>query len=188
MGRREEISKGFARIVTKLNELKSTIDGLGGGGGGSVYSFIKRSSTSTANASPTLVIPWQTALSSLGSHITWSSTNNTRLTIATDGAYKVGGFVTYLSATQRAQASVEILINGVAQGVFRGGSYIRNSGSSWDYWPIEFAPEPFNLTAGDYIELRLVRTSGAGATYGTGGTGTLTLRGQSSRIWIERMA
>ena len=186
--RRERLSTAFAKIVTKLNELKILIDNLPSGGGSSSYSFMKRSSTNTGNASPTLTIPWQTLLAELGSDVSWSSGNSTRLTIETDGAYKIGGFITYSSPTQRGQASAEILINGVPQGVFRGGSYIRNSGTAWDYWPIEVSPEPFNLIAGDYVEMRLVRTSGAGATYSSGGSGTITHSGTRSRIWIERMA
>lgn len=158
------------------------------GGGSSAYSYRKRSSTNTGTASPTLIIPWQTDLGSFGADVTFDGANNTRLTAASDGVYKVGGFLTYSSTTQRGQASAEILINGTPEGVFRGGSYVRNSGSSWDYWAIEIAPEPFTLSAGDYIELRLVRTSGANANYATGGTGAITHRGTASRFWIERMA
>ncbi|MEM1337261.1 MAG: hypothetical protein AAGF96_05900 [Bacteroidota bacterium] len=159
-----------------------------GGGGASVYSFHKRSSTSTSTATPRHTIPWQTDLESFGSDVNWDPGNNTRLTINSNGVYKIGGFITYSSTSQRGQASAEIFINGVSQGIFRGGSYIRNSGTAWDYWSIEISPEPFTLTAGNYIELALVRTSGAGGSYSTGGSGTITLRGQSSRIWIERMA
>ena len=49
------------------------------GGGGSVYSFMKRSSTSTSNlTSVEFAIPLQTAIDSHGSDVTWSSGNNTR--------------------------------------------------------------------------------------------------------------
>ena len=164
---------------------KQYVDDNAGGGS---YSFMKRSSTDTASAAPTLVIPWQTAEGSSGSDVTWASGNNTRLTIATTGVYRIGGYVTFSTVTQRGQAAVEILINGVSEGVYRGGSYVRNSGSSWDYWCIEVAPEPFSLTAGDYVELRLARTSGANATYSTGGTGTIVHRGTASKIWVERAA
>ena len=158
------------------------------GGGSSVYSMLKRSSTDTSNAAPTLIIPWQTAGLSSGSDVTWSGTNNTRITCVSAGTYTVGGYVTYQSATQRAQASVEILLSGTGTGVFRGQSYVRNSGSAWDYWCIEISPEPFTVGAGAYFEFRLSRNSGAGATYGTGGTGTITHRGTASAIWVQRVA
>ncbi|MEM9437400.1 MAG: hypothetical protein AAGA15_10190 [Pseudomonadota bacterium] len=159
-----------------------------GGSGGSVYSFAKRSSTSTANASPRLTIPLQTAVESAGSDVNWEPANNTRLIAASDGVYRLGAAIAFQSSTQRAQAALELRRNGALNGVFRGSSYIRNSGTSWDYWVMELAGEPYNLLAGDYLELDLVRTSGANATYGTGGSGTITLRGQSSLIWMERVA
>lgn len=159
-----------------------------GGGGASVYGFMKRSSTDNIAIGTTRIIPWQTAAGSLGTDVTWSSGNNTRLTINTTGTYRVGGFVTFSTTQQRGQASVEILINGVSEGVYRGGSYVRNSGSSWDYWCIEVAPEPFNLTAGAYVEFRIARNSGANATYGTGGSGTIVHDGIRSKIWVERAA
>ena len=158
------------------------------GGGGSVYGFHKRSSTSTSNAAPTLTVPWQTEEDTLGSDITWDSGNNTRLTVAATGAYRIGGYLTFTSPTQRGEANGLILINGVSEGDFRGDTYVRNAGSSWDYGIIEMATEPFNLTAGDYVEIQLARTSGADSSYSTGGTGTITFRGQSSRIWVERVA
>ena len=171
-----------AELERHLNNLESS------GGGDSAYGFLKRGSTSTATAAPTLVIPWDAADSNLGTDITWSSGNNTRFTIATTGTYRVGGYLTYQSGSQRTQAVIDILINGVSTGDYRSSSYVRNSGTSWDYWAMELSPEPFNLTAGDYVELALVRTSGAGGTYGTGGSNTVTFRGQSSKFWIERVA
>ncbi|MDJ0827913.1 MAG: hypothetical protein QNJ16_20700 [Rhodobacter sp.] len=167
--------------------VKQAIDALAPGGS-SVYGFRKRSSTDTSNAAPTLIIPWQTDEGSLGTDITWDSGNNTRLTIATTGTYRIGGFVTFSTTQQRGQATVEILINGVSEGIYRGGSYVRNSGTSWDFWCIEVASEPFNLTATDYVEFRLARNSGAGASYTTGGSGTIVHSGTRSRIWAERVA
>lgn len=162
---------------------------LGSGGGGSnPYAFRKRSSTSTGNASPSLVIPWDVDEDSFGSDVEWDVANPTRLSVASAGVYRIGGVITHSSNTQRGQASTRISINGTTQGVFRGASYVRNSGSSWDFWPIEFAPEPFNLAANDYFEVELARTSGAGANYSTGATGTIALRGVSSRVWVERVA
>ena len=159
-----------------------------GPAGSGVYSFQKRSSTSTGTAPPRITIPWDTADESSGSDVTWSSGNNTRFTANADGVYKISAAIAYRSTTQRAQAVVEVRKNGTLTGVFRGSSYIRNSGSAWDYWIIEMAGEPFNLVAGDYLELDLVRTSGAGGSYTTGGTGTITLSGPNSRAWVERVA
>ncbi|MEM8616612.1 MAG: hypothetical protein AAGF20_06720 [Pseudomonadota bacterium] len=184
---RKDWPRLVARAFRSLGSRVTAIEGSGGGGG-SVYSYRKRSSTSTGNAAPALVIPWGIDEGSSGSDVTYDGANPTRLTIATTGVYKVGGVVTFSSTTQRGQASAEILINGTPTGVFRGGSYVRNSGSSWDYWPIEVSSEPFSLNAGDYVELRLVRNSGANGSYATGGSGTITHRGVSSRFWVERMA
>lgn len=158
-----------------------------GGGGSSVYHFAKRSSTTTGNAAPRLMIPWDTELSA-GSDITWDALNNTRLTIGETGNYRVGGYLTYRTTQQRGQANGEIFINGTSTGDFRGDTYVRNSGSSWDYGVIEMSSEPFALTSGDYIEIGVARTSGANASYGTGGSGTIVVRGQSCRVWVERMA
>jgi len=182
-----QIESSFTRIETSLAAAGIALDQISGLTF-TPFQFHKRSSTDTSNAAPTLIIPWQTEEQTLGDDITWDAGNNTRITIGTDGTYRVGGFITYTSSTQRAQASVEVLINGVTQGVYRGGSYIRNSGSSWDYWCIELSTEPFNLSENDYIEFQLARNSGAGASYATGGSGTITHRGTSSRIWVERVA
>lgn len=180
----ESLRKELQRRMTMID---TAISGVGGGGG-SVYSFMKRSSTSTSTAAPTLLVPWQTEEATLGSDVTWSSDNNTRLTVATTGTYKIGGYLTYSSAGQRTQACAQILINGTWEGDFRGDTYVRNSGSSWDYGIIEISSEPFNLTANDYVELQLARTSGANTSYNTGGSNTVTFSGAHSRIWVERVA
>ncbi|MGB1214844.1 MAG: collagen-like triple helix repeat-containing protein [Pikeienuella sp.] len=159
----------------------------GADGGSSVYDFTKRSSTTTGTAAPSLMIPWDTDIST-GTEVTWDSGNNTRLTIETTGTYRIGAYLTYSSATQRAQANGEIFINGVSEGDFRGDTYVRNSGSSWDFGVIEISSEPFAMTANDYFEIGIARTSGAGGTYGTGATGAITVRGQSCRVWVERVA
>ena len=154
----------------------------------SVYGFAKRSSTSTANAAPRLTIPWDTDTQSLGSGITWNALTPTRLTVTEAGTYRLGAVVTFVTTQQRGQAVLEVRVNGTPTGIFRGSSYARNAGTSWDFWAIEMAGEPMNLSAADYVELDLVRTSGANANYATGGSGTITLRGQSSLIWLERVA
>lgn len=178
---------GLAYLQALERRLRQLEEAGGGGASASVYDYVKRSSTTTGTAAPRLMIPWQTELKA-GTDITWSSGNNTRLTIGTTGVYRVGGFLTYSTTQQRGQANGEIFINGVNEGVFRGDTYVRNSGSAWDYGVIEIAGEPFDLTAGDYVEIGVARTSGANGSYSTGGSGTITVRGQSCRVWVERMA
>lgn len=160
----------------------------GGGASGSVYSFAKRSSTSTGTAGPRLTLPLDTALESSGSDILWESSNDTRMVAVSDGVYRFGAAIAFSSSFQRAQAALELRKNGNPTGLLRGSSYIRNTGTAWDFWVIELSGEPLNLMAGEYIEIDLVRTSGAGSNYGTGGSGTITLRGPSSLVWMERVA
>ncbi|MEM1088701.1 MAG: hypothetical protein AAGH90_13330 [Pseudomonadota bacterium] len=179
-----QINALATRVAQEINALRSE---MGGSGGVSVYDYAKRSSTSTSTINPRLIIPWQTVLKA-GTDITWDAANNTRFTIGATGVYRIGAFLTYQSSTQRAQANGEIFINGVSEGVFRGDTYVRNSGSTWDYGIAEISPEPFDLSAGDYVEIAIARTSGAGTNYTTGGQGTLNFRGQYSRAWVERTA
>lgn len=159
-----------------------------GPAGTSVYSMMTRSSTSVQSAGSVHVIPWDTARESFGSAISWDAAFPERLTIAESGVYRIAASIVYSSTTQRGQASVQIRKNGTWDGIFRGGSYVRNSGSSWDFWPIEVAGTPMSLVAGDYIEIALARNSGANASYSTGATGSAVLRGQSCLAIIERVA
>jgi len=145
---------------------------------------MKRRSTSTQSVTSTpTVIAWDVVDDDQsGADISYSGN---QFTVNEDGDYRFGGFAAVNSAAQRPQLVVEIYINGVATGEQRGGSYIRNSGVSYDYWTIEFAPEPFNLTSGDTVELRVGQV--AGAAYGYGGSSSVTLNGDKSKVWLERM-
>ena len=118
--------------------------------------------------------------------MTFDGGNPTRLTAQSDGVYKVGGYLTIQSAAQRAQAASEILVNGTATGLQRSGSYVRNSGSSYDYWTLEVSSTPFNLSANDYVELGVGQVSGA--TYGYAGALTINLDRSVSEFWLERVA
>lgn len=148
-------------------------------------SYMKRSSTSTMSVTSTpTIIPWDVSEGDYsGTDITYASN---QFTAVVDGDYRFGGFATAKSAAQRPQAVVEIYIDGVATGFQRGGAYIRNSGVSYDFWTIEFSSEPFNLTAGQTVELRIGLVTGA--TYGYGGTSTVTLQGDASQVWFERIS
>ena len=122
---------------------------------------------------------------SSGSDVTFS--NDTRLIAGTTGVYKLGGFICHYSASsQRAQAAAEVYINGSGDGVLRGSSYIRNSGASWDYYVIELAPVPLNLTANDYVELYVGTTTTTGYAFGNNGTATIQGAGRS-KIYLERV-
>ena len=157
-----------------------------GSGGGSVYSFNRLIGTGTQSVTSALTaITWNASNDSSGSDVTYSGANPTRLTVGTTGTYKIGGYVTIQSAAQRAQAAVEILINGTATGLQRGGSYVRNSGTSYDYWTMDVASTPFTLTAGQYVELGVGQV--VGATYGYGGALAINCDRSKSEFWVERV-
>ena len=181
---------GTATTVRRwtAQRVKQAIDALAPSGGSSVYSVHKRSGPGGANSIGTgYTFNWDTEELKSGSDITWSGTNPSRLTIATAGIYRIGGFITVSSSDQRAQTSAEIRINGTSVGVYRSGSYIRNTGDSWDFWCMEIAPEPFQLSVNDYVEIAAVRNSGA-TGYNTGTAHTIYAYNSLSRIWVERAA
>jgi hypothetical protein len=158
-----------------------------GSGGGSVYSFNRLIGATTQAVTSTLTpVTWNASNDSSGSDVTFSGGSPTRLTAVTTGTYKVGGYVAISSAAQRAQAAVEIMINGVATGLQRGGSYIRNSGTSYDYWTMDVASTPFTLTAADYVELAVGQV--VGATYGYSGSLTINCDRSKSEFWLERVS
>jgi len=146
---------------------------------------MKRSSTSVQalSSTPTVILWDVSEEDESDADITYSTG---LFTAEEDGNYRFGGYVcVQVPTTQRPQYVVEIYVNGVATGDQRGGSYIRNAGISYDFWTIEFSSEPFALTDGDTVELRVAQVEGA--TYGYGGTAVGTVRGASSRVWFERI-
>ena len=150
------------------------------------FDFAARTSTSTQSVTSTATaIPWQTEVEA-GSIITWNSGNNTRLTVTENGTYSVGGYVTVQSAAIRAQVAVQIYINGASyQSDFRSSSYIRNSGSTWDFWVQEVASTPIKLEANDYVEFYICTVTLG--SYSCGGSISVTVRGASSQIWAMRL-
>jgi len=158
-----------------------------GSGGGSVYSFNRLIGATTQAVTSTLTaITWSSSNESSGSDVTFSGGNPTRLTAVSTGTYKIGGYVTIQSTGQRAQTAIEIMINGVATGFQRSGTYLRNAGTAYDYWTMELSCTPFTLTASDFVELAVGQVTGA--TYGYGGSLTITCDRSVSEFWLERVA
>jgi len=152
----------------------------------SFYSFNKLVGTGTQSVASTLTaITWDSSDSSIGSDVTFSGVNPTRLTVQTDGVYRVAGFCTIQSGSQRPQGVIEFIINGTPTGIQRGGSYIRNSGVAYDFWTIEASGEPFSLLAGDYVEMGIGQATGN--VYGYGGVATVNAYREYSKFWLERV-
>jgi len=149
------------------------------------FDYAKRSSTSTQSINGTLTsIPWQTEVKA-GTNISWSSGNNTRLTVANTGTYLVGGsFTVYSASSERVEHIVEIRVNGVAVGHYRGFSYLRNisGGADWSYGVIEMTNTPIELSASDYVEIFIATVSGG--TYTTTNNGTTNFVGDKSEVWL----
>lgn len=159
----------------------------GSGGGGASYSFNRVIGTSVQNVTSTLTaITWSSSSATTGSDVTWIVGNPTRLVAVSTGTYRVAGYVTVQSTAQRACAAVEIMINGSPTGLQRGGSYIRNSGTGYDFWTMDISGTPFNLTANDYVELAIGQVTGA--TYGYSGSLTINCERTKSEFWLERIA
>jgi len=151
------------------------------------YSFNKVVGTGTSSVTGTLAeIDWNASDDSSGSDVSYAGGNPERLTVNSDGVYKVAAFITIQSGAQRPQVAAEIFIDGTATGFQRGGSYIRNSGISYDYWTIEVASEPFSLTSGQYVSVGVGQVTGG--TYGYGGTATINCDRSVSKFWVERVA
>ena len=147
----------------------------------SSISFMKRSSTSTFALTSTLAnLPFQTLEDDQsGSDITWASG---KFTAVEAGSYTLGGFITIQDVVaQRAQAQLEIFIDGVAAGMVQDDAYIRSSGISSPQWTIKLAEEPFTLTAGQTIEIRIARGPASTST-------TTVVVGTRSQLWFKRMA
>lgn len=147
--------------------------------------WMKRTGTGTLALSTSYQIPaFDTELSAVNTsgEITFAGG---RFTVLTAGTYMIGGYFAVESPDQRAQGTAQVFVNGAGTGDQRGNLYIRNSGSSYDWWPLEVGEEPFELAANDIIDIRLGKTSGT--TYTLGGGFTLTLHEQYSRVWLRKV-
>ena len=152
-----------------------------------IYSFNRLIGATTQAVTSTLTaITWDSSDDSSGSDVTFSGANPTRLTAVSAGVYKIGGYVTIQSTGARAQTAIEIMINGTPTGLQRSGTYLRNSGASYDYWAMELSSTPFTLSASDYVELGVGQVTGA--TYGYAGALTITCERTRSEFCLERVA
>ena len=84
-----------------------------------------------------------------------NTTNNSRIEVDADGTYQIQANVRMFSSGQRVQFVGRYLIDGVIQSMPLGSSYIRNSGSSSDFWTCIINPPAVKLTAGQYIEVQI---------------------------------
>ena len=84
-----------------------------------------------------------------------NTTNNSRIEVDADGTYQVQANIRMFSSGQRVQFVGRYLIDGVIQSMPMGSSYIRNSGSSSDFWTCVINPPAVKLTAGQYIEVQI---------------------------------
>ena len=105
------------------------------------------------------------------------------ITVNGDGVYSISGIVQIQSAAQRLQATVKIFINGVYDGIERGGSYIRNAGTSYAFWGVNFYTVK-TLSKNDTIEFYV--TNVQGSSYGGGGTANYSVNSSGNEIIIER--
>ena len=168
------------------SDSSTVINLLSGGGGSSVYSYNRVTGTATQSVTSTLTgITWDSSSASSGTDVTFSLANPTRLTVASSGVYRVGGYASIESAAQRVQASAELIVNGTPTGLQRSGCYVRNSGFSYSYWALELAATPMTLTAGDYVELGVGQVTGT--VYGYDGTKVINCHSSKSEFWLERV-
>ena len=109
--------------------------------------------------------------------------SNDSITINGDGVYAISATVQLQSTVQRLQATVKVFVNGIYDGVERGGSYIRNAGTAYDYWSIDFYTLK-NLSENDTIEFYI--NSVQGASYGGSGTTSYSVNNSGNEFIIER--
>lgn len=76
-----------------------------------------------------------------------------------DGVYAINATVQVQSTVQRLQATLKVFVNGVYDGVERGGSYIRNAGTSYDFWSMNFYTLK-TLSSTDTIEFYISAVQG----------------------------
>ena len=109
----------------------------------------------TATQSTPAIFPWNVETEKDAGFTHSNSTNNTRLTVVADGTYQIQANIRMFSSQQRAQFVGRYLIDGVIQSMPLGSSYIRNNGTSSDFWTCIINPPPVKLTAGQYIEIQI---------------------------------
>jgi len=126
----------------------------------SVGQWVVSTASNFSNSAP-LDVPWKTFASSALDIVNADdySLTGSEITIVKDGTFNVGGNVRFSSSDQRMQAVIEILLDtgsGYSSiGLLFSDSYIRNSGSSSDYWNNSFGGVDLLLNAGDKIKIQI---------------------------------
>ena len=131
---------------------------VGGGGTPVAMSIVSLSSTDVStsiNQSSPTILDWDVETDKDSGFSHSNITNNSRIEVDADGTYEIEANIRMESSNQRAQFVVKILIDGVVQSQPYGSSYIRNNGSSSDFWTCVVNPPPLKLTAGQYIEVQI---------------------------------
>ncbi len=138
-------------------------------------------STLTASQSTPAVLPWNVETEKDTGFTHSNLTNNTRLEVDADGTYQIQANIRMFSAGQRVQFVTKYLIDGVVQSMPMGSSYIRNSGTTSDFWTCIINPPPVKLTAGQYIEVQIQVEAQ------TTSTATGTFQGSDSTFSITKL-
>ncbi|MEO1138935.1 MAG: hypothetical protein AAFW87_05710 [Pseudomonadota bacterium] len=156
--------------------------GPAGDGGGGVYTRAMAGTTGVGPHASATVVPLTETLADASGDITISGD---RITFVTAGEYEIQGQITAQSTAQRVQATVMIYENGTYDGVERGSGYIRNSGTSYDLWPVGFT-KLITAAAGDYVQI--YTASRQGSSYGTVASVQHNVLTQGTEINVRRMA
>jgi hypothetical protein len=121
----------------------------------------------TATQLTPAIFPWNVEIEKDTGFTHNNASNNTRIEVDADGTYQINANIRMFSSQQRAQFVGRYLIDGVIQSMPLGSSYIRNNGTSSDFWTCIINPPPVKLTAGQYIEIQ-IQIEAAGTTTITG--------------------
>jgi len=142
--------------TNKLNVDGSEVSG--GGGTPEPQSIISLSSTDVTTSiiqATASVLSWDVETYKDSGFTHSNTTNNSRIEVDEDGTYEIEANIRMESSAQRAQFVAKILIDGVVQSQPYASGYIRNSGTSSDFWTCVVNPPPLKLTAGQYVEVQI---------------------------------
>lgn len=142
--------------TNKLNVDGSEVSG--GGGTPEPQSIISLSSTDVTTSiiqATASVLSWDVETYKDSGFTHSNTTNNSRIEVDENGTYEIEANIRMESSAQRAQFVAKILIDGVVQSQPYASGYIRNSGTSSDFWTCVVNPPPLKLTAGQYVEVQI---------------------------------
>ena len=144
--------KQYARKNLAWDEIASS----GTPGYQPIISLRSTDTTSTISQNAPLAVSWDTEVEKDAGFTHNTSVNASRVEVDTDGTYLISGSIRVYSTAQRFQTVAYISKNGSTLTEYpMGSSYIRNSGSSTDYWNCVINPPPLKLSAGDYVEVEI---------------------------------